>query len=550
MTAVDTLLDTPQAKPEPKRDRWGRPLIIFPGETKPRPLTRVTTLAGTLSDRWALEQWSNRMVVLGVAQRRDLYAAAAACGPDDKQRLNEIAEQAKEAAGATAGATTGTALHQLTERLDAGEQVDAPEPWDADLAAYQAALQAHQIEIIPEWVEQFMVCQRLEVAGTADRIVRHQNHLRISDLKTGSYLNWGEIAIQLACYANAETHYDPATNTHVPAPDIDQTTGLVIHLPAGTGTCTVYQIDLTAGWDWAHTAYRVREWRKAKPAWALPSPTFATAPVGADPARVEWVKSRLLDLKQNHPAALEYLAGNWPLGVPTFTTNHAHTPDELTLIERVVADVEATFKIPFPETNRPLSATGLVDRIKALPADLIATIEADAKAEGIPSLGSPSITPEQLTRVDELLEPLEETHRERCDHAKASLHDAVGDDDSMATALLHAVTVRRETGPTDDYTQLTGPETDALQAVCAAVTTGLVVMVAATDADAPAEWVLEIKDPGATLDLLLTGRTKGEIRDTGRTIAEQLSLTKPRSAADVASDPILAATTHATPTNS
>jgi hypothetical protein len=72
--------------------------------------TRVTTVAGTLADRYGLEKWGNRNVVLGIAAREDLYAQAASCTPDDKDTLNQIVDQAQEAAKAKSGANLGTAL--------------------------------------------------------------------------------------------------------------------------------------------------------------------------------------------------------------------------------------------------------------------------------------------------------------------------------------------------------------------------------------------------------------------------------------------------------
>ncbi len=73
----------------------------------------------------------------------------------------------------------------------------------------------------------------------------------------------------MAMYAHGAL-YDFATGTRHPLDMIDKTIALMVHLPAGTGTCTIYQIDIAAGWEAALLAAKVRDWRKAKPAtpWA------------------------------------------------------------------------------------------------------------------------------------------------------------------------------------------------------------------------------------------------------------------------------------------
>jgi hypothetical protein len=47
-------------------------------------------------------------------------------------------------------------------------------------------------------------------------------------------------------------------------PDVSKTTALVAHLPAGTGTCTLYEVDITRGWEAAKLCQQVRSWRTTK----------------------------------------------------------------------------------------------------------------------------------------------------------------------------------------------------------------------------------------------------------------------------------------------
>lgn len=245
-------------QPQVERDRWGRPLIIPPDGGKPVPYTRATTLAGTLDDRSALEKWMCRQTAIGLADRTDLYVAVSA-HRDDKTRLNKIVEEAKEAAKSSASATRGTAVHALTELVDRQQDLpNLPDDVAADLAAYRNTMAQLQVEA----VEQFLVCDELQVAGTADRIVTFDGRRHILDLKTGSTLDysWGAIAQQLAIYARGAI-YDPTDGTRTPI-DVDVDVALVVHLPAGHATCTLHVVNIDHGWEAAQLSSRVRNYRK------------------------------------------------------------------------------------------------------------------------------------------------------------------------------------------------------------------------------------------------------------------------------------------------
>jgi LAGLIDADG-like domain len=164
------------------RDRYGRPMVLPPGARSKRvAYRRVTTFVGCLEDTYNLMNWKNRQVAYGMGQRKDLVLAAAAADRDDKRKLNEIAEKAAEHATASASATTGTALHALTERVDRGQQLGfVPTEYEADIAAYQKATASIEFTAI----EAFRVYDRWQVAGTADRVGRDQHgRLRIYDIK-------------------------------------------------------------------------------------------------------------------------------------------------------------------------------------------------------------------------------------------------------------------------------------------------------------------------------------------------------------------------------
>lgn len=246
----------------PKRDRWGRYLLPDPDTGKERAWTRATTLSSTLADTYGLTQWQLRMVAKGLGMRQDLLALAAAAHVDDKDTLNRVANDAKEAAGSSAGANSGTALHSFTEAVDRGEDPQVPPPWAADIAAYRQTLAEHQITVHPEWIERITVVPRFEVAGTFDRIITLPGGRRvIADVKTGKDLSysWCEIAVQLALYANASHMW--ATDHWEKLPVLDPNEAVVIWLPVGQARCELHTVDTAAGWEMAAVAYGVRQWR-------------------------------------------------------------------------------------------------------------------------------------------------------------------------------------------------------------------------------------------------------------------------------------------------
>lgn len=253
---------------EPQRDRFGRYLLPDPVTGRRRAYTRTTTLAKCLADTSALERWKQRMVATGIQRKPELLHQVQAYA-DDRRALDEVCEQALQAAGAGDAAQAGTDLHSITEQVDLGALAlgDVPDEARADVRAYVFALEKAGVEVIPDYVERLVVNTVVDVAGTFDRILRLKDgRLVIADLKTGKDLSygWGDIAIQLAVYRNAAGMYDPETDGYADMPDLDPNIGLVMHLPIGQGRCTLYEVDIAAGWDHAQIAQTVRTWRGRK----------------------------------------------------------------------------------------------------------------------------------------------------------------------------------------------------------------------------------------------------------------------------------------------
>jgi hypothetical protein len=234
--------------------------------------TRVSTILDVHKDKEGIFKWTKRLIVKGIGGRPDLYALAAAARVDDRSGLLDIANQAFDYAKGQASSNLGTALHNFRERVDAGEDVDIPQPWADDIAAYQAALKEAGITVRPDLQELVVVRPDLRdgdaagLAGRFDLIVEWKGELVMADLKTGSDpLQWGawEIQQQLGTYSSAWAIWD---GTHFrPLPAVRKDKVLMIHLLPGQAACSVEEIDVDPvelEADLA-AAYRTRARRKA-----------------------------------------------------------------------------------------------------------------------------------------------------------------------------------------------------------------------------------------------------------------------------------------------
>lgn len=266
-----------------KRDRWDRPYVTTDGQplrynggknpVNATAYTRVSTLAGTLDDKAGLVDWAACNAAVGVVRDKALHAqiahlASAHSDPwnsDAKTPLKQIVEQAQKIGGSDHASGMGTAFHGLTEIVDAGQQPEfAPEellPW---LDAYQKALSDWEIML----VEPFLVCDELQAAGSADRVLQHKvtGQIVVADIKTGDKEPQYpmKVTAQVAIYARG-MRYDQQTGRR----DIvgaDTTTGMLIHVPirAKQPRCDLYPLDLKTGWDIARLSVKVRQYRRMK----------------------------------------------------------------------------------------------------------------------------------------------------------------------------------------------------------------------------------------------------------------------------------------------
>lgn len=271
------------------RDGRGRPIVTRPRFTEEgapmvgEPLdgtvtyTRCTTFVDALSDAHGLAVWGRRHLAVGLAAEPDLLANISGMpdpGDDDaKAALDQVIDQAIGAAGGNTKRETGTALHAACQAWERGQDPAplTPAGQEATVAAYQEAITAARLRIVR--IEQPVVCDPLQVAGTTDAVYRlPDGRAVIADIKTGTVdRDPAKIAMQMAVYAHS-VYYDRHTGLRSAPEPVDQARGLLIHLPAGAGVCELHWVDLAAGWQAVELAWKVRRHRAAnKPAtWYRP----------------------------------------------------------------------------------------------------------------------------------------------------------------------------------------------------------------------------------------------------------------------------------------
>jgi len=286
-------------EPTLRRDRWDRPIILTP-EGKEKGYRRVTTFIDVIEDKTTLVDWKQRVVVVGVAaieqaaagvpelvgieevthesvlQRVEAANVVFAAGmktakkklkkgaidakayddlvarieKDQKAELNDLVAEAFRAGDGFLKAEAGTRLHYLAECVDKGEPLpeDTTDLERRDLAALADAFRQLELKVLD--VERFVVHDGYKAGGTLDRRVSYvspslgRRVVAIGDIKTGR-MDFGaaKMARQCALYGSAKG-YDPTKPEERVNLRCNQEVALIFHLPAGSGVCTVYELDL------------------------------------------------------------------------------------------------------------------------------------------------------------------------------------------------------------------------------------------------------------------------------------------------------------------
>jgi len=215
-----------------------------------------------------------------------------------KDKIESIVADARTAAKQRDGARVGTAVHDLTERVDRGELLaDVIRPLPADtaqaVAGYEFLLRSNGWRVVE--IERTVQCEELgNVTGSLDRIydipslvslgpaVCQHGHEHaeltdvIGDVKTEAkpWLNGIHIGPQLAIYGRSRKMWratggettvtvSPGTQyerqvvvpngEYVPTPCVRQDVGVVVHVH--DGHAHPYFVKISAGWRAAQRAY-------------------------------------------------------------------------------------------------------------------------------------------------------------------------------------------------------------------------------------------------------------------------------------------------------
>jgi hypothetical protein len=215
----------------------------------------ISTAAKVPDDTWGLDQWRKRMVLVGLANKPALLKLAQA-HHDDKDKLNEIAEEALLIAGASDAAAAGTATHRIIERHILGEEVIQSAESDLVIANFKKVMTSVGLTPLPQYVERVVAYPDERLCGRFDHLALRESDQRLAvcDVKTGaSAIRYPHAtAVQLALYAHAPAHAvlpsgrDGVAQLIDPPADIDPDEGYVINITE-TGA-DVYVVNLKLGW--------------------------------------------------------------------------------------------------------------------------------------------------------------------------------------------------------------------------------------------------------------------------------------------------------------
>lgn len=244
------------------RDQWDRPLIIPPGGGDPVAYRRASTVAEVLPDQTGLGKWRTKLVAQGLAKRPDLTQAIHTATPKE---MTAILEEAFIFAGGDRAARNGQTMHRITEVLDNGqpEPEGLPDNIKAMVEKYQEAMA--DWEVLDS--ERFVVCDKIQTAGTYDLRLRHRKtgHIVIGDKKTSQSMDHHALKTpaQVAVYASG-VWYDLDGEREPTGADPDW--GVFVWLPwaekASEALCEVVPMDLRLGRKIIQEARKVEQFRK------------------------------------------------------------------------------------------------------------------------------------------------------------------------------------------------------------------------------------------------------------------------------------------------
>lgn len=251
-------------------------------------------MAKWLDNQAGLINWKASMAMLGMAKSRPIQARIAAIVArtendayrENKTALKDLVENATQIAQAQGRADLGTAVHEFTELLDSGtlDWAYVPEQLKGPLDAYRekmAAFTTVDSEVFVA-VDEPAEGTTIRAAGSLDRIISHPDYgVCVADIKTGTDEPKYPLGVttQVAIYSRGKRYRDAkfpgsppfgdgSPNADTSAwrkelhPDLNMSTGILIHLPLDRIECTLYALDLDRGWKSLLLGHKVQEARR------------------------------------------------------------------------------------------------------------------------------------------------------------------------------------------------------------------------------------------------------------------------------------------------
>lgn len=260
------------------------------GDWVPGGMTRMTNLAGAIEDTRALNVWEQAMMLAGLALAPELYEeltnlidiavsegvilelmrdykdlkeALAGAPHDQAKQEKSLAGRAKDRARAGAAAQRGTNRHTAWEhRGKTGELIGTRAVQVSTVETERLLAEAGLVRV-PGLSERVVRNIELNAVGRFDDILLElsSGRLLMSDLKTKAtpWFSMTAVDIQLAGYARAEHMLTADGRGYEPGPvtAVDQSEGVILHVPSDGGQARLERADLESGWRGALLAAEV-----------------------------------------------------------------------------------------------------------------------------------------------------------------------------------------------------------------------------------------------------------------------------------------------------
>ena len=305
----------------------------------------VTTVLNVIGKGEALKHWAAGEVAKYAVNQKDNWLGLDSAAAIDLLKREPLRSLDR-------AASRGTDVHAIAETY---ARTGTMPTWAEAINGYVDALKRffdeHQPQ--PVLIEQTVFNSEIGYAGSFDMVCKLEAYgdaLIMLDYKTSKAI-YPDVAAQLAAYANGTEYIDDSEQAQ---PMLKCERGVVVRF-AVNGEYEVVEVDLAAGWQYFKAVRAVH---------AIPTKPLLLSRVKATTIdsemlkqRAEYMKTRVKNIKDNYPAALQQLVALWSPTMPTFKTDHVHTVNEIRTIEKWLNECEADHTIPFvdgrPSTAKP-----------------------------------------------------------------------------------------------------------------------------------------------------------------------------------------------------